>query len=120
MNVTGLIRLRSAEAKGWNPLLPHYRAELARVDRVIRSMLLTAARILRPRVSTYPCLACNLMTRGLGTRNTVSARYHKELDLALVKAGGTKPVRIGWLCQMAELVHAADFHARKTTTTPLR
>lgn len=99
----GLLRVRTAEARTWKPLWPHFRAQLAGIKANVLAVLPTVGRIQEARVHTFQCLACRLLILGQGTR---MGRYNRQqVDMVKDLSPLFRPAGRLWrLARMARLL----------------
>lgn len=95
----GLLRVRTAEARNWKPLWPHFRAQLAGVRESVRQVLPHIAAILRCGPITHAGLACRLLVLGQSTRKGLYNRQQRDILKDL------EPLcrRRAWLARLARM-----------------
>lgn len=100
----GLLRVRTAEARTWKPLWPHFRAQLAGLNPSVLAVLPHVAEIMRSGFITYRGIACRLLILGQSTRRGLYNRQQPAIlkDLMpLCRPSG----RLGPLANMAQLLN---------------
>jgi len=102
----GLLRVRTAEAEAWRPMLPHFRAQLAGLKPSLLAVLPHVAKIMQAGPITYRGIACRLLILGEGTRRGLYNRQQplilKDL-MPLCRPTG----RLGPLSRMAQILGGA-------------